>query len=94
MILHVLYYYIKDIVNFFEKSDKMTYKHSFFYFIFYIILYLLLIIGICIYLEIIILNFCDLNLFTNYKISERGEDEKIQAFIKNNESSFSIIKDN
>ena len=94
MILHILYYYIKDLAYFFEKSDKMTYKHSFFHFIFYIILYLLLIIGICIYLEIIILNFCDLNLFTNYKISERGEDEKTQAFNKINESSFSIIKDN
>ncbi len=78
MILHVLHYYIIDIVNFFQKT------HSFFHFIFYVILYLLLIIGICIYLEIIILNFCDLNLFTNYKISERGEDEKTQAFNKIN----------
>ena len=53
------------------------------------IIYIIIFLFFCIYLEIITLNFCDLDKYTNLEIAKRGEKDTIGELI-----SSSVLDDN
>ena len=55
------------------------------------IIYIIIFLLFCIYLEIIILKFCNLDKYTNLEISYRGEKDTIKEIIMSFDDTNSII---
>ncbi len=79
MISYALYHLIMNIIE-----TKFKFKIS-------NILYIIIFLFFCIYLEIITLNFCDLDKYTNLGISKRGEKDTIDELIMSSDDTNSTI---